>query len=82
MAMIDRRYPQKFIGKIIGRIIAICCAFFMVNLGRDMAKSSAVLFCFILDSNFSIWLWERPKTHDFYDFGISGRVHDSPNQSF
>ena len=45
-----------------------------------MAKSSAELFCFILGRNFSISLWERPKTPHVHDFGISGRVHDSQNK--
>ena len=50
----------------------------MVIYGKDIAKSSVELFCFILDC-FSICLWERPKTHHVYDFGISVRVPAPPN---
>ena len=31
-------------------------------------------------NNFWICLWENPQTPQFLDFGISGRVPDSPNQ--
>ena len=31
-------------------------------------------------SNFSIWLWEKPKNPHFYDFGLGERVDDSQNR--
>ena len=47
-----------------------------------MAESPVDLSASFWTSNFAIGLWERPKTPNYYDFGISGSVHDSQNQYY
>ena len=47
-----------------------------------MLKSSVILFCFNLNFNFSICLWENPQTPHFYDFGTFERALSSQSQLF
>ena len=51
-----------------------------LNLANLELKDEKNKVTKIWTSNFSISLWENPKTHNLHAFGIFGSVHDSQNQ--